>query len=248
MIRSLLLGCYFGLAIFVLLPWLILWSVIIGNPELMYGLAMKCVRAGNRMIGMRVRVEGLENVPPGACVFTSNHVSNVDPLAYIPAIPRRVAILVKREVFRIPILSSGMLRAQFVPVDRSDREAAAASLDAALQSLKQGISFAIFAEGTRSADGRLRPFKRGAFTLAIEAGSPIVPVSIAGTQRVLPKGSWRLRAGNVVVRFGRPVETSSLRMEQRGELVAHVEALVAAGLPSEQQPLDRSPRPGRDPN
>src|ERR1017187_10251311 len=127
MIRTLLLALYFAAAIVLALPWLILWSVIVGNPELMYSLAMKVVRCGNGIVGIRVRVENLENIPPGACLFTANHVSNVDPLAFIPAIPRRVAILVKQELFRIPILSTGMRRAQFVPVDRSDREAAAVS-------------------------------------------------------------------------------------------------------------------------
>jgi 1-acyl-sn-glycerol-3-phosphate acyltransferase len=244
MIRTLLLALYFALAIVLALPCLILWSVIVGNPELMYSLAMKVVRFGNRIAGIRVRVENLENIPPGPCLFTSNHVSNVDPLAFIPAIPRRVAILIKQELFRIPILSTGMRRAQFVPVDRSDREAAAASIDVAARTLKNGVSFAIFAEGTRSPDGRMRPFKRGAFTVAIAAGVPIVPVSISGTQRVMKKGSWFIRPGEVVVRFGAPVESSSYKFEQRFELLARVEAIVAAGLPPEQQPLARSARAG----
>ena len=156
MIRTLLLALFFTLAIVLVLPWLILWSVIIGNPDLMYRLAMKVVRTGNRIARIRVRVEGLENIPPGACVFISNHVSNADALVFIPAIPRRVAILIKQELFRIPILSTGMRRAQFIPVDRSDREAAAASAEVAMRTLKEGLSFAIFAEGTRSADGHLR--------------------------------------------------------------------------------------------
>ncbi len=240
MIRTLLLALYFALAIVLALPWLILWSVIVGNPELMYSLAMKVVRCGNRIAGVRVRVENLENIPPGACLFTSNHVSNVDPLAFIPAIPRRVAILVKRELFRIPILSTGMRRAQFVPVDRSDREAAAASIDVAARTLQSGVSFAIFAEGTRSADGRLRPFKRGAFTVAIAAGVPIVPVSISGTQLLMKKGNWFIRPGEVVVRFGPAVESSSYKFEQRLELLGRIEALVAAGLPPGQQPLPRT--------
>jgi 1-acyl-sn-glycerol-3-phosphate acyltransferase len=242
MIRTLALGLYLGLAVVLALPWLILWSVIVGNPDLMYGLAMKVVRFGNRIAGIRVRVEGLENIPPGACVFTANHVSNVDALAFIPAIPRRVAILIKQELLRIPILSIGMRRAQFIPVDRSDREAAAASIEVAVSTLQQGLSFAIFAEGTRSADGHLRPFKRGAFSVAIAAGVPIVPVSIAGTLALLKKGDWTVRPGEVVVRYGRAVETSAYKMEQRSELLTRVEALVASGLPPDQQPLARSPR------
>lgn len=242
MIRTLLLALFFALAIILALPWLILWSVIVGNADLMYGLAMKVVRLGNRVAGIRVRVEGLENIPPGACVFISNHVSNADALAFIPAIPRRVAILIKQELFRVPILSTGMRRAQFIPVDRSDREAAVASIDVAVRTLKEGLSFAIFAEGTRSADGHMRPFKRGAFTVAILAGAPVVPVAISGTWALLKKGAWIISPGEAVVRFGPAVDASSYTMARRGELLARVQALVAEGLPPDQQPVAFSPR------
>jgi 1-acyl-sn-glycerol-3-phosphate acyltransferase len=234
---------YFALCIVLVLPWLILWSVITGRPDLMYSLAMKAVRGGNRVFGIRVHVLGLENIPPGACVFVSNHVSNVDAIAFIPSIPRRVAILIKQELLGIPILATGMRRAQFVPVDRSDRDAAAASVELAVKRLKEGVSFAIFAEGTRSADGRLRPFKRGGFTIAIDAGAPVVPVSIAGTQHLLPKGDWKLRSGDVVVRYGPAVDSSAYSIDRRGELLARIQSLVAAGLPPEQQPLKGSPQP-----
>jgi 1-acyl-sn-glycerol-3-phosphate acyltransferase len=247
MIRTLLLGLFFALAIILALPWLILWSVIIGNADLMYGLAMRVVRLGNRIVGICVRVEGLENIPPGACIFISNHVSNADALALIPAIPRRVAVLIKQELFRVPILSAGMRRAQFIPVDRSDREAAATSIDVAVRTLRQGLSFAIFAEGTRSADGHMRPFKRGAFTVAIRAGAPIVPVAISGTLGLLKKGGWIISPGEAVVRYGPAVDASSYTMARRGELLARVQALVAAGLPPEQQLVANSPRAGSTP-
>ena len=238
MIRSILLSLYLGLGVLLLLPWLILWSVITGKPDLMYSLAMKIVRAGNRIFGIRVHVEGLENVPrAGACVFIANHVSNLDPLAFIPTIPGRVAIMIKQELMKIPILATGMRAAQFVPVNRSDREAAAASVDLAVKDLKEGISFVIFAEGTRSPDGRLRPFKRGGFTMAIEAGVSVVPVSIAGTQRLQARGEWKVRSADVVIRYGPAVDASAYTMDRREELLERVHSLVAAGLPPEQQPL-----------
>jgi 1-acyl-sn-glycerol-3-phosphate acyltransferase len=244
MIRAILLSVYLGLCVLLILPWLVLWSVVAGKPDLMYSLAMKAVLVGNKLFGIRMRVEGLDNVPPGACVFIANHVSNLDALTFIPSIPRRVAILVKHQLMRIPILAAGMRAAQFVEVDRSDREAAAASVELAVRRLKEGVSFAIFAEGTRSPDGRLRPFKRGGFTMAIEAGAPIVPVSIVGTQRMLPKGAWKLRSGDAIVRYGPPVDASAYTMDRRAELVARVESLVAAGLPPDQQPLPNPPGPG----
>ncbi|HXO45135.1 MAG TPA: lysophospholipid acyltransferase family protein [Candidatus Cybelea sp.] len=248
MIRTLLLGLFFALAIVLALPWLILWSVIVANADLMYELAMKVVRAGNRIAGIRVRVEGLENVPPGPCVFISNHVSNADALVLIPAIPRRVAILIKQELFRIPILSIGMRRAQFIPVDRSDREAAAATIDVAVGTLRQGLSFAIFAEGTRSADGHMRPFKRGGFSVAIRAGVPIVPVAISGTLGMLKKGESIISPGEAVVRFCPAVDASSYTMPRRGELITRVQALVAAGLPPDQQPVPVPPRASSTPS
>lgn len=236
MIRTILVACYYALAVVLVLPFLILWSVIAGNPEFMYGLSMKAVRLGNRLAGIRVHAEGLENIPAGACIFVANHASNVDPLALFPAIPRRIGILVKRELFRIPIFSTGMRRAQFIPVDRAAREAIEIA-DVAVRNLKEGLSFAIFVEGTRSPDGRLRPFKKGAFAMAIQAGVPIVPISIAGAHRLMRRGEWIVRPGEVTIRFGPAVDASQYTMESRAELLARVESLVAAGLPSDQKPL-----------
>lgn len=239
MIRTLLVVLFFALSILFVLPWLMLWTLIAGTPDFMYDVAIKAVRIANHLAGMRVRVEGAENIPSGACVFAANHASNVDPLALVVAIPRRVSVLVKRELFRIPIFSTAMRLAQFIPVDRSGGQGAA-SVNEAVLLLKAGLSFMIFAEGTRSPDGRLRPFKKGAFILAIEAGAPVVPASIVGTQLIMRKGNPVLHPGEVVVRFGPAVDASTYTMAQRGELLARVEALVAAGLPTEQRPLKQT--------
>jgi 1-acyl-sn-glycerol-3-phosphate acyltransferase len=237
MIRTIALVLYFVLALVLIMPWLILWSLLTGSADLMYATAMKAVRLGDRIAGIRVRVEGLENVPAGVCVFAANHISNVDPLAFVPAIPRRVSLLVKNELFRVPILSAAMRLAKFVPVERGDPEAAAASVDIAVALLKQGLSFAVYPEGTRSPDGRLRPFKKGAFVMAIHAGVPVVPVSIAGAQHLMRKGDRAIHPGEVVVRFGSPVDASAYTMERRADLLARVESLVEAGLPPDQQQL-----------
>jgi 1-acyl-sn-glycerol-3-phosphate acyltransferase len=239
MIRTLALILFFALSIILGLPLLILWTVIVGSADLMYGLSMKVVRLGNLVVGVRVHLEGLENIPPGPCLFIANHVSYVDALAFIPAIPRRVTVLIKKELFRIPILGFGMRRAKFVPVDRGKRATAYSSIEASVAALKQGLSIAVFAEGTRSPDGRLRPFKRGAFNMAIEAEAPIIPVSISGTLPLMKKGSWIVRPGEVNVRFGPPVDASAYSIDRRADLQERVEALVAAGLPPEQRPLSR---------
>ena len=241
MIRTIFVFTFLGMALVLVLPWFVLWSVITGNPDAMYRLSMRAMAVAMRMAGVRVHVEGVGNIPPGVCVFVSNHASNLDPVVYFPAIPRRISVLIKKELLRIPILAAGMRAAKFVPVDRADREAAAASVDQAVLYMHEGLSFAVFAEGTRSPDGRMRPFKKGAVLMAIQAGVPIVPVSIAGTQNLMRKGSRKINPGEVTVRFGQPVEASKFALEQRNELLATLEAAVAAGLPPEQrrQPAEK---------
>lgn len=236
MIRTIVVVLYFGAALLLIVPILILWSLLTSSPDFMYWTVMKAVRLGVRLAGIRVRLEGIENIPAGVCIFAANHTSNVDPLAFIPNIPRRVAILVKKELFRVPVLSKAMRLANFVAVDRTDREAAAASVEIAVQLLKQGQSFAVYPEGTRSPDGRLRPFKKGTVVMAIEAGVPVIPVSISGAEKLMPKGGWTVLCGEVIIRFGLPVDPSAYSPDRRGEMLARVEAMVAAGLPPEQQP------------
>jgi len=237
MIRTFLAGASLALAVILLLPWLVLWSVLTGKPNLMYRMAMNLIRLQTRFLKIQVRVQGLENIPPRACVFVANHASNVDPMVLLPAIPRRVGILVKRELFRIPIFSTAMRVAQFVPIDRGSRESTGATVSTVVDNLHKGFSYLIFSEGTRSPDGRMRPFKRGALTMAIEAGAAIVPVSLGGTHRLLAKGTTIVRPGQATVQFGPAMDASSYQKERRAELLDRVEALVAAGLPSEQQPL-----------
>jgi 1-acyl-sn-glycerol-3-phosphate acyltransferase len=237
MIRTIFVVVYLALGLVFIMPWLILWSLLTGSPDFMYQMTMKAIRSGLRIAGIRVRVEGLENIPSGVCIFAANHVSNMDPLAFVPAIPRRVSLLAKKEVFRIPILSKAMQLAKLIPVDREDREAAASSVDLAVQYLNEGLSFAVYPEGTRSRDGRLLPFKKGTFVMAIEAGVPVVPVSIVGAQTLMRKGDWTMQPGEVAIRFGPAVDASKYTMDQRAELLARVEALVAAGLPEDQRPL-----------
>jgi len=236
MIRTIAVAIFLGLCTLLVLPWLVLWSLITSNPDFMYHCARTAIRAANRVAGIRVHAEGLGNIPHGACIFASNHASNVDPPILVSVIPRRLAILVKKELFRVPILARAMCVSHFLPVDRGTK-GAAASARLAMRSLEAGNSFLMFPEGSRSLDGRLRPFKKGVATIAMEAGVPIVPVSIAGTQKILKKGSLVLRPGTVTIRFGHPADTSSYPPGNRGELLQRVESAVSSALPPEQQPL-----------
>ena len=179
MFRTIIVVVYLFIAIFVVLPLYILYSAISGNPDPMYEMAMKAIRLALRIAGIRVHIEGTENIPPRSCIFVSNHVSNVDPPALAPYIPRRVAILAKKEVFKIPVLATALRQVRILPVDRGNKEEAAAAVDKAVEYLRDGMSFLVFAEGTRSRDAHLKPFKNGTFVMAIEAGVMVVP-SLAG--------------------------------------------------------------------
>jgi 1-acyl-sn-glycerol-3-phosphate acyltransferase len=237
MIRTIAICAFLGFALVLILPWFILYSVLVGNPNAMYRLAMRALTISMRIGRVRVRAEGLENIPPGVCVFVANHASNLDPMVFFPAIPRRISVLIKKELLKIPILATGMRAIHFVPVDRADREAAPASVDLAVRYLHEGLSFAVFAEGTRSPDGRLRPFKKGAILMAIQAGVPVVPVAIAGTQHLMRKGSRKINPGEITIRFAPPIDASQFPLDRRNDLLAEVESAVAANLPPDQQPL-----------
>lgn len=236
MIRALAAAAFLTLAGSLGMPWLLAWTMVTRRPDALYNSAMRVMRASVWLSGVRVRVEGLENIPAGACVFASNHASNLDPLVLLPAVPRRASVLVKRELFRVPMLGAGMRLADFISVSRTQMESATASVAAGAAKLRDGRSVVVFAEGTRSPDGRLRPFRPGAFAMAIEAGVPVVPVSLAGTHRLLRKGGWIVRPGEARVHFGAPVDASRYTMASRDELLSRVESLVAAQLPPDQQP------------
>jgi 1-acyl-sn-glycerol-3-phosphate acyltransferase len=237
MIRTIAVMLYVLPALVFVLPLLILWTLITGDANFMYWVFIGALRVTMRIAGIHIRVEGTEHIPPGVCVFASNHASNIDPVALVPNIPRRVALLAKKEVFSVPILSKALHLARLVPVDRADREAAAESVDIAVEYLKEGLSFLVYPEGTRSPDGHLLPFKKGTFVMAIRAGVPVVPVSLAGTQRLMRKGDWTLHPGEVIVRYGPPVDASAYSPDQRDVLRQRVQDLVAAGLPEDQKPV-----------
>ena len=237
MIRTIAVMLYVLPALVFVLPLLILWTLITGDANFMYWVFIGALRVTMRIAGIHIRVEGTEHIPPGVCVFASNHASNIDPVALVPNIPRRVALLAKKEVFSVPILSKALHLARLVPVDRADREAAAESVDIAVEYLKEGLSFLVYPEGTRSPDGHLLPFKKGTFVMAIRAGVPVVPVSLAGTQRLMRKGDWTLHPGEVIVRYGPPVDASEFSPDQRDLLRQRVQDLVTAGLPEDQKPV-----------
>lgn len=207
------------------------WAVLTGNATPLYKISLKIVRLALWLAGVRVQVSGLETVPRDrACIFMSNHVSNLDPPALFPYIPGRTSAFVKRSLTKIPVLGYGLKLANFVPVDRDGRvESAVESVNVARGVLEKGVHITTFVEGTRSRDGRLLPFKKGPFYLAMEAGAPVVPISIHGTESMMSKGSARVNPGIARITFHSPFDPQTFA--QREELMEAVRAAIASGLP-----------------
>jgi 1-acyl-sn-glycerol-3-phosphate acyltransferase len=207
------------------------WTLITGNVLPLYKATHWLVRTSYRVAGIRIVSEGRENVPAGkACIFMANHVSNLDPQALIPEIPGRTAAFLKRSLMKIPIVGLGFRLGEFIPVDRSGNPASAQeSVAAAKRLLDKGVHITTFVEGTRSKDGRLLPFKKGPFYLAMQTGAPCIPVSIYGTETMMAKGSMRIRPGIAHIVFHPPVFPSDYAT--REELLAAVRAAIASGLP-----------------
>ena len=237
MIRAVLVLVALALYILLLGPPFILHCLITGSPEALYRAGVGAARVALWVGGIRVRASGLENIPAGVCIFVANHISNIDPPAVVISIPRRVALLGKKEVFRVPIVGRALLLADMVPVDRTDRAAAIASVEKAKEHLQRGVSFLIYPEGTRSPDGRLRPFKKGSFMMAIEAAVPVVPVAVICAHKLMRKGELALRPGEVGVRFLAPIDASQHTLETRDALIQQVHDAVAEALPEDQKPI-----------
>jgi 1-acyl-sn-glycerol-3-phosphate acyltransferase len=237
MIRTAFVATALGLATLLLGPPLILWTLLSKSATLMYWTGVKIVVYVTRIAGEAVIVEGRENIPVGVCLFAANHTSNADAPAIVGAIPRRIAILGRKSLFDIPIVGSAFRLAKFVPVDRQNRDAALASMKEAVGYIREGYSFLVYPEGTRSPDGRLQHFKKGSFVIAIEAGIPIVPVACSGAHRVMKKKSLIIRPGTVTVRFAKPIDASEYTVDRRGELAQRVHDAIASELPADQQPV-----------
>jgi len=234
MIRTLIMLTFWGLSILVLGPFLLAYSFVVGNVNFMYKVATRLGITGVRLAGVAIDLRGLERLDPGKnYIFMSNHVSNLDPPVLVPSIPGRCSVLVKKQVFRVPIFGTAMKMGDLVPVDRSNREAAIESVRAAEEVMRRGLHMVIFVEGTRSTDGRLLPFKKGPFHLAQAVGLPVVPVTMLGTEKCWPKRKFAMRAGTATVIFHPPIDPA--KFADRDELMAGVREIIASALPEERR-------------
>jgi 1-acyl-sn-glycerol-3-phosphate acyltransferase len=169
--------------------------------------------------GVTVTTSGMEHVEGlGACVYCANHASFVDVGAVAAVLPGSLRFVGKRELFRIPVFGTGLRLTGQIPVDRTQHEAALGAFASAAAAVQAGLSVVVFVEGTRSPDGRLQAFKKGAFVMAIATQAPCVPVYVAGAWQLLPRGGLMPRPGAVEVRIGRPISTAGLVYEDRDRL------------------------------
>ena len=181
--------------------------------------------------GVEVTVQGQENLDrTKTYIFAANHQSQFDIFALQGYLGFDFRWMAKKELFAIPIFGAGMRAAGYISVDRSRGRQAVQSLNEAAQRIADGTSVIIFPEGTRSRDGLLQPFKSGAMVLAIKAGVPIVPVAIIGTHHVLAKGKLLPQPGPVMIRLGRPIESSLFKPAEKQELASRLQQEVAALL------------------
>ena len=207
------------------------WCWLTGNVLPLYKATRFMLASSCRLAGVRLRAEGLDHVPrERACIFMANHVSNLDPPALIALIPGRTSAFMKRSLMDLPILGTGFRQGEFIAVDRTGSRAdAQRSVAEARRVLAGGTHITIFVEGTRSPDGRMLPFKKGPFFLAMESGVPCVPVSIHGTEKLLPKGSLHIRSGPAHVIFHPPLDPASFA--SREDLQCAVRTAIASSLP-----------------
>lgn len=243
MLRTLFIAIFLSLYILILGPPLLIWTVLAKNPDPLYWAGVKGVMFFVRAVGVKVRVVGRERIPLGACLFYANHTSSADAPAVVGAIPRRIAILLKESLFRWPIVGTAFTLAHFIPVRRESHESAISSMEKATDAMRNGQSFLIYPEGTRSPDGRLQSFKKGAAVMAINAKVPVVPIACSGAHRVMWKRSLIIHPGEILVEFLPPIDAAQYSVEQRDELNQRMHDEMAAGLPEDQRPLSYRARP-----
>ncbi len=194
--------------------------------------------------GVKVNITGLENISRrGPYIFVSNHQGWFDIFAALGKLPVRFSWLAKEELFKIPILGQAMRRAGYISIDRRDHRKAIDSMNRAAEVIRQGTSVFIFPEGTRSADGVIRDFKKGAFVLAAKSQQPVVPISISGSYSILLKNSRAIHPGEIRFSIGKPIETTGTDAASRDLLIEKVREAIRANLTPEEAGNDLKARP-----
>lgn len=246
-LRGFFLLAFWFTSIALVAPLLIALVLITKNENFIYSPVRLFVRAGLAMVGVRVEVSGLDRLDPDQTyIFTPNHQSLIEVPLWVTYLRRNVAYLGKKEVFKYPIFGYGIRLIGVVPVDRSNSPAAVESAKLATQNLRRGKSYVVYPEGTRSRDGGLLPFKKGAFMMAIEAGVPVVPVTISGATKIMPKGQIKVFPSTVQITIHDPISTDGYSKENVIELMQRTRAKIFSALGEQEAELsDASTVPAR---
>ena len=222
----------------IIVAWVIFATIILGTLVILVALfskkgnfAHRIARLWGRSIlfvsRVHVDVNGLDNIPSGSsCILMANHQSNFDIPVLLGRLPVQFRWLAKEELFRIPIFGRGMRGCGYISIDRSNRKLAFASLKEAARKIREGVSVLIFPEGTRSSDGKIRPFKKGGFVLSVDAGVPIVPIVIYGTRAIMPKGRLLVKSQDVRMDILTPIETSDYTRKTKDDLMEKVRSTI----------------------
>lgn len=234
LIRTILMLAFWAIAMPIAALIAFPWTFLTGNISFLYRSFTWGALTGVRIAGVKVEIRGQEKLDPKqSYIFMSNHASNLDPPILVPVIPGRTSVMAKKELFRYPILGRAMRMGSIVPVDRANRDAGIAAVRDAAEVLRSGIHMTIFVEGMRSFDGRLLPFKKGPFYLAMESGMPVVPVTINGTHQIMPKRRFSIQPGTATVIFHHPIWPAEFN--DRDALMARVRDVINSALPPQYQ-------------
>ncbi|MBA2704340.1 MAG: 1-acyl-sn-glycerol-3-phosphate acyltransferase [Blastocatellia bacterium] len=213
-------------------PPVLLVAWLTGNRDLVYPWALFGARNWLRLSGMKVEVRGSEHIDPKQTyVFISNHRSYLDTATLFAYTGQRLGVLAKKELLKVPILGYGMGYVNIMAIDRSNRERALQTTEAATARIRSGRSFGVFAEGTRARPGEFLPFKKGAFYMAAQAGVPLVPVAIKNSDYLMGKGTGEARLGTIVMVILPPVSTAGVSSDDDVKLLLQrVHAMIGAEL------------------
>ncbi|MFN6202494.1 MAG: lysophospholipid acyltransferase family protein [Acidobacteriota bacterium] len=200
---------------------------LFGIDDFVYPVAKRAVKIFVYATGARIKVNGLENADPRQTyLFVANHQSNLDPAILFAWLRHNVGGIAKKELEKIPFFKQGFSVAHIVPIDRQNRERAIESTRRGAAKLGEGHSLMAFPEGTRSADGRLKDFKKGVFFMALEAGVPIVPIAINDTRLVMPKLGALVIPGRISIDVLPPISTAGYDDDNIQELIARVKGEI----------------------
>ncbi|HEU4390805.1 MAG TPA: lysophospholipid acyltransferase family protein [Blastocatellia bacterium] len=229
----LLLGFWFT-SIAVFAPIMIGLCLLTGRESFIYTPVRWFIRTGLALVGVKVIVDGIDRLEKSQTyVFTPNHQSLIEVPLLITFLRHNVAYLAKKELFKYPIFGFGLKVIGAVPVDRGNQTSAVESARRATKKLREGKSYVVYPEGTRSPDGKLQQFKKGAFRMAVEAGVPVVPITISGSTAIMPKGELRVSPATVRMTIHDPIPTSGKTLENVDDLLEATRERILSELVEE---------------